>query len=358
MKKKLDKAVESVKQHEADVAKNADLSEAVAYNWDKVISTGSTLLDLAISGKRTRYGGIPGGILVEVYGASGCGKSALLSEMCGYSQSKGGDILFLDPEARLDGEHAKIYGMHIPKEHYQQPDTVTGMFEALRLWEPAGTYTHVCAADSLAALSTELELKKGDKMGMRRAKEFSQELRKVCRFMQNENFILACSNQIRQSDYGETTPGGEAVKFYASLRIRLKKVRNLTRSKKVTPLIAKNTGDKTQAVATKGTTIEQLTGIHTTCYIAKSSIDKPFRSAPLFILFDYGIDDIRGNLVWLKGITGSNKYMAVDKEYAHILPAIEYIEQNDLEHALKDIVVDTWNYIEDQFATKRKPKVR
>ena len=155
---------------------------------DKVISTGSSLLDLAISGGRIRGGGIPGGIIIEVFGPSGSGKTAILAELCASAQAKGGDICFLDPEARLDREYCLIYGLSLPDENYYRPDTVTEMFDLIWKWEPPSSGTiNVIAADSLAALSTEMEMEDEDKMGMRRAKEFSEGLRKTCRLIANNN---------------------------------------------------------------------------------------------------------------------------------------------------------------------------
>ena len=122
--------------------------------FDKVISTGSTLLDLAISGGRTYYGGIPGGILVEIYGPAGSGKTAILSEMAAYAQGKKAKAEFMDPEGRLDAEYARIYDMAINKENYSRPDTVTDVFDYI--WKrktQASNYIDIIGIDSLAALS-------------------------------------------------------------------------------------------------------------------------------------------------------------------------------------------------------------
>ena len=101
---------------EAVESPDKDEIEIKSYEGDfsVVLSTGSTLLDLAISGGKVRGGGIPSGIMVEIFGPSGTGKTAILSEVCAYNQgedkAKGGDVMFLDPEGRLDKAYSKIYG--------------------------------------------------------------------------------------------------------------------------------------------------------------------------------------------------------------------------------------------------------
>lgn len=335
---KVDEAVSSVKAN----AKRKP-SDAVEYNWKTVLSTGSTLLDLAISSNRCYGGGVPGGILVEVYGKSGSGKTSILSELGGSSQAQGGEVKFLDPEARLDHDHCQTYGLVIDEAQYHKPDTVSEMFEILTAWQPDPAHINVLAADSLAALSTELELKKGDKMGMRRAKEFSEGLRKTCRVIEANNWLIACSNQVRQGDYGDVTPGGKAVEFYSSLRISVNK---------------KEVIEKEKSLQDKKKKIKRAIGIKSLCKVTKSSLDKPFREVPIYIIFDYGLDDVRANLQWLKDNLELTKYKAVDKEYQVLDAAIKYIEDNDLEEALRKEVIELWQLIEEKFKQERKAKKR
>ncbi|KKK92006.1 hypothetical protein LCGC14_2707230, partial [marine sediment metagenome] len=204
-----------------------------------VISTGSTLLDLAICGGRVRGGGIPGGILVEIFGPASSGKTVLLSEIAGATQRQKGQIMFNDPEARLNKQFAQIFGLDTDKMNYTTPNTVPEVFKAVRGWEPEGKGIHGIFADSLAALSTHLEMDKdeGDKMGMRRAKEFSEELRKTCRILAKNNYLMVCSNQIRQTmnEFGPKykSPGGEAVGFYSSLRLRTEIAKKISRTIKL-----------------------------------------------------------------------------------------------------------------------------
>ncbi|GAG72138.1 unnamed protein product, partial [marine sediment metagenome] len=104
----------------------------------KFISTGSTLLDLAISGGRVHGGGIPGGIMVEVFGPSGSGKTALLCEIAGMIQKQEGETSFHDPEARLNQQFARMFGFDIDFDKVLHPDTVPELFEAIRKWKPKG----------------------------------------------------------------------------------------------------------------------------------------------------------------------------------------------------------------------------
>jgi len=338
----MDEAVESVKE-----SAEMEPLEDLVVNWKQTLSTGSTLLDLAISSGRKYGGGVPGGILMEVYGRSGSGKTSILSELCGSAQANGGEIFFADPEARLDKEYARTYGVEVPKNAYFQPDTVTELFDKFGNWKPDTNNTiNVFAADSLAALSTDLEMEKGDKMGMRRAKEFSQELRKKARMINKNNWILACSNQVRQGDYGDVTPGGKAVEFYSSLRISVNQVGKLFKERQL-----KKDGRK-------GKKIKRAFGIESRCVITKSSIDKPYRDVPIYIVFDYGIDNIRGNLQWLKDTLGLTTYRAVDKTYQRMDQAIDWIEKNDYEEALEKEVIELWQEVEEAFQQKRKKKNR
>jgi len=313
-----------------------------------VISTGSTLLDLAISGGRVRGGGVPSGILLEIFGPSSVGKSSILAEMCADTQAKGGKVKFLDPEARLDQEYMRIYGMELQKEDYHMPDTVNEIFDHILKWKPDPPpegATNIIATDSLAALSSELELSDGgDKRGQKIAKDFSQGLRKTCRLIKKNKFIIACSNQIRQGDTGEVTSGGKGIPFYASLRIRVgppPQNKYLKQEKTIHKIKH-----------------EKIFGIQSICTIKKSSIDDPFRTANIYIVFGLGIDDIRANLAYLKQMTGATSYNAITKEFGRMDNAIKHIEENNLELELRNKVIDLWEEIENSFKVQRKPKKR
>jgi len=318
-------------------------------DFNSVVSTGSTLLDLAISGGRVRGGGVPSGILMEIYGPSGMGKTSILAEMCADTQIKGGNVKFLDPEARLDQEYMRIYGMELIKENYFMPNTVNEVFEHILKWEPDPPKkggVNLIATDSLAALSSELELSdKGDAMGMKIAKDFSQGLRKTCTLIKKNNFIVACSNQIRQNTTGnEVTSGGKGIPFYASLRIRIgppAKNKYLSATKTI-----------------NNVKHEKIYGIQSICTVKKSSVDDPFRTANVFIVFGVGIDDVRANLAYVKQMTNATSYVAINESFGRMDTAIKHIEDNNLEIDLKNQVIDLWEEIEREFKTSRKPKRR
>jgi len=310
------------------------------------LSTGSTLLDLAISGKIIRGGGIPAGILCEIFGPSSSGKTSILAEIAASCQSKGGDAKFLDPEARLDQEYAKIYGANISSKNYFRPDTVTEMFDLIWNWEPeSNDKINAVLADSLAALSTKTELEDEDKYGMRRAKEFSEGLRKTCRMIANNNWLVVCSNQIREGPTGEVTPGGRAIPYYSSLRLR---VGPPSQGAKIPKTVTLSNGKKA----------EKTIGIRSQCIVKKSSVDEPFRTCFISIIFGYGIDDIRENLQYLKENLGLTMYKIADQEFKSMEKAIEYTEQNNLQEVLKNEVIDLWTEIDDKFKVERTRKER
>lgn len=316
----------------------------------RTISTGSTLLDLAISGGRFREGGIPTGILVEIFGPSGAGKTVLLCQIAGNVQKLGGEIMFHDPEARLNKQFAAMFNLDPSRIEYTIPNTVPEVFKSVRDWIPedaTGKIYGVCA-DSLAALSTDMELEKeeGDKMGMRRAKEFSEELRKTCRIITQRDVLVVCSNQIRQNldagPYGQKykTPGGEAIGFYSSLRLQCRSPEKIKVKRSI-----------------RGKEHERIIGVKTDVFVFKSSVWKPFRSAEVYIIYDYGIDDIRANLRYLKEVTGSSVYKVGDTKLGKVLAdAIRAVEEDGLERALKEEVIELWNEVEAKFEEPRKPK--
>ena len=332
-----------------------NIPEKKEYDGDfgTVISTGSTLLDLAISGGRVRGGGIPGGIFVEIFGPSGCGKTVLLCEIAGCVQRKGGSARFDDPEARLNKQFAELFDLKVEEIEYDMPDKVTEVFENIRKWQPKtsgkgiinGTFT-----DSLAALSTDIEMDNddGDKMGMRRAKEFSEGFRKNARILQQKNYLMVASNQVRENQEAGKysakfkSTGGFAIGFYASLRLR-----------------ATNPEKIYKEVTVAGKKVKKVVGVETTFEVFKSSIWKPYRSAPVTIIFDYGIDDVRQNLQYIKDFTKNTVYTVGGEKISNSMEeAIEIVENNPkLIRRLRNEVIDLWEEIENKFNSNRK-KVR
>jgi len=331
---------------------NKEKKEAGDYkgNFDLITSTGSTDLDLAITGEVTPEGGLPAGILVELFGPNSSGKTVLLLEMGGYLQRNGGDYFFNDPEGRLDKGFAKQFGFNLDKDKVKEPDTVTQVFKNFRSWKPVENgKVHGFLIDSLAALSTNMEMDNddGDKMGGRRGKEYSEGFRKSCREIKKNNYLMLASNQIRDSfaPVGEkfSTTGGKAVGFYASVRLRLfapEKIR--TKEKKIGKKMVKKT-----------------VGTKVKVEVYKNSCDVAYRTAHIYIMNGYGIDDIRANLQYVKDYTNNTTYQVRDiKLDVSLDKACQMVEQQNLEGKLKKEVIELWHMIEDKFKIERKPKKR
>ena len=328
------------------------VEEKPEYDGDdsQIISTGSTLLDLEISGGRIRGGGVPSGILVEVFGPSSSGKTVLLCEMAGAIQRQKGQIMFNDPESRLNKQFAEIFDFKVDAEDYHTPDVVPEVFNAIHAWKVPDDRVHGIFTDSLAALSTNMEMgsDEGDKMGMRRAKEFSEGFRKTCRLITKSNYLMVCSNQVRQA-VGATkfepkyhTPGGEATGFYASLRLQTRHPQKIRKE-----------------ISIQGKKVKKVKGVTVTVEVFKSSVWKPYGQAPVTILFDYGIDDIRQNLQYIKNFTSATQYSLNGEKLPAIMEdAITIIEEEGLEKELKVEVIDLWESIDKKFKSDRKKKVR
>jgi recombination protein RecA len=309
---------------------------------DVMVSTGCTLLDLNISGGRVRGGGLPGGIVVELFGPESSGKTVIISELTASIQHKGGKAKIGDAEGRLDVDFARLFGADITSEMYWRPKSVQEARSELMKWQPENPdVINMYAIDGLASLSSQLDLTEdGDKRGQQRAKELHELCRKCCMEIAQRNKLVLFTNQERDTEYGVTTPGGRGVKYLASLRMRVKKIKSIEVSRTF-----------------NGKTIKQQIGVESAIKIMKSSIDKFPRECSIFIV-DGMVDDIRGNLTYLKDAWSLSKYPSVDKEYSFIDPAIKYIEDNNLEQQLRDNVIDTWNEINELFKVDRKEKVR
>jgi hypothetical protein len=138
-----------------------------------------------------------------------------------------------------------------------------------------------------------------------------------------------------------TTPGGMAMEFYSSLRLRFNKPEKVKTAKKTI-------GKKE---------LQQVMGVEVLIEVAKSSIWKPLKTAPVTILFDYGIDDIRANLQYIKDYTKNTIYSVNGLKIGISLEdAIKTVEAEGLENDLREEVIDLWETIERKFEIQRKPK--
>lgn len=363
MKKKKIKKMSMSKQIKKRI-KNADKESPELWSPPRgtdrfLLSTGSTLVDLAISGRRFKGGGIPMGIFCEIFGASSRGKTVILLEMAGNVQRMGGDYLFLDPEARVNEEFGKVFDFDLESDKYKKPDTVEEAFDYIRSWKQKGEGPHVIFSDGLAAFASKEESEgKGDEYsGARKAKEFSQEFRKTCRIIENRNYLFVATNQIRQimgaTAFQKKTKatGGNAPEYYASLRLELLKP-------------AKDSVIKEEKTV-RGVKHKQSTGVTTKVYVDKSTVSAPHKSGEMRILFDYGIDDIVTNLVYMKRNTKSPTYILDGKPIGSSLKdAIKYIEHPKEKvmrkrvKMLKNDVIDLWTEIQRKFVPNRRRKIR
>ena len=291
---------------------------------------------------------------MEIFGPSSVGKTVLLCEIAGAVQRQGGQIKFHDPEGRLDQTFAKLFGLELKEKDYSRPNTPPEIFKPIRSWNPLPpNKIHGVFADSLAALASDLEMQDKKDEYSRRAKLFSQELRKTCRVLADKRILLCCSNQIRANvDAGPfeerfSSPGGQAIGFYASLRLRVTK--GVPFQIKKDTVLGKNKDKK----------ITRVIGIKTNVTVYKSTVWKPYRTADLYILFDYGIDDIRANLQFVKEQTDASCYVLKGKKLNQSMDrAIRLIEKDELELDLKEEVIDLWERLEEKFKQNRVPKRR
>lgn len=361
LKKRKKPAKKTLAEEVVETVKEEHESERFLYtpsDSDIFISSGSTLLDLAISGGRVRGGGIPGRLMAEIYGPPATGKTALAMEIAASCQACGGQADVADPEARLDFEYAKTYGTELSSDNYFQPNCVldikhktTGkvLEEGLESiikhrWKPERTdVINVLVADSIAALSTAQEMDKGDKRGQVKAKELHALCRTTARLIAKDNRAVIFTNQLTASEWGEDSPGGVAIKFYASLRIQLKQKMKLEATKK----------------NAAGKDIKKVYGILSDAIVQKSSVDDPYRTAPIYLIFGFGVDDLRANLQYNKDMNKDTKYDCCDgKMYVAMNDAIKYVEEHDLESEVREFTIDLWEEAQELFTVERKTKKR
>src|SRR6059058_1996381 len=192
------------------------------------VSTGSLSLDLALG-----IGGLPRGRIVEIFGPESSGKTTLVYHVIAEAQRRGGICAFIDAEHAMDPQYARRIGVNIDDLLVSQPDTGEQALEICELLVRSGAVA-VVAIDSVAALTpkAEIEGEMGDSHVGLQARLMSQALRKLAGTLNRTETICLFTNQLREKIgvmFGspETTPGGKALKFYASVRLDIRRIETL-----------------------------------------------------------------------------------------------------------------------------------
>ncbi len=200
------------------------LGEAFKMNVD-AISTGSVAIDLALG-----VGGLPRGRIVEIYGPESSGKTTLCLSLIAEAQRKGGNAVFIDVEHALDPKYAKVVGVNLENLMVAQPECGEDALNIAETLIRSGAID-VVVVDSVAALVSRQELdgQMGDTTVGLQARMMSQAMRRLTAAISKTNCICVFTNQIREKIgvmFGnpETTPGGRALKFFASVRIDIRRI--------------------------------------------------------------------------------------------------------------------------------------
>jgi recombination protein RecA len=256
------------------------------------ISTGSTMLDLAISNRPN--GGLPVGRIIEITGLEASGKSLLAAHALADTQKKGGLAVYIDTENAISREFLEAIGVNLKDMLYVPLETIEDIFDAMdsiveSVRKNSKSRIVTIVVDSVAGASTKQEMAADyDKDGWATSKAIilSKAMRKITNFIGRERICLIFTNQLRTRlgvSFGDqwTTSGGKAIAFHSSVRLRLKSVGQIKLAK---------SADKPEAVV----------GITTRAQVVKNRMGPPLRTVDYDIYFDSGIDDFGSWLTMMK----------------------------------------------------------